>query len=165
MPYQSFPGSDGSFILGCANDGLWERLCKGIGHGDLLEDTRFTTNTDRVEHRAECVETLNQIFQDKPVAHWVDVISDAGVPCGPINKVSDVVNDAQVLSRNMVVDMPHPNVPDLRVPNSPLKLTETPPSIRRPPPLLGQHNEEILQESGFSQEQIGRLREKGVIGS
>ena len=135
------------------------------GADDLLEDPRFKTNTDRVEHRAECVETLNQIFQEKTVAQWVDVISDAGVPCGPINKVSEVVNDAQVLSRDMVVDMPHPNVPDLRVPNSPLKLTETPPSIRRPPPLLGQHNEEILEESGYSQEQIARLMEKGVIGS
>ena len=165
VPYQSFPGSDGSFILGCANDGLWERLCKAMGRSDLLEDPRFKTNTDRVEHRAECVETLNQIFQEKTVAQWVDVISEAGVPCGPINRVSDVVNDPQVLSRDMVVDMPHPNVPDLRVPNSPLKLTETPPSIRRPPPLLGQHNEEILEESGYSQEQIGRLREKGVIGS
>ncbi|MCH8107870.1 MAG: CoA transferase, partial [Chloroflexi bacterium] len=165
VPYQAFPGSDGSFILGCANDGLWERLCKGIGHPDLLEDVRFTTNTDRVEHRAECVESLNQIFREKPVGHWVDLISDAGVPCGPINKISDVVNDPQVLSRGMIVDMPHPNVPDLKVPNSPLKLTETPPSIRRPPPLLGQHNDEILGEAGYSQEQIGQLREKGVIGS
>ena len=99
------------------------------------------------------------------MGHWVALITDAGVPCGPINKVSDVVNDAQVLSRDMVVDMPHPKVPDLRVPNSPLKLTETPPSIRRPPPLLGQHNGEILEESGYSQEQIGRLRETGVIGN
>ena len=165
VPYQSFPASDGYFIVGCANQGLWERLCRGIDRPDLLEDPRFTTNTDRVEHRAECVETLSEIFQAKPVAYWAEVISQAGVPCGPINRVSQVVNDAQVKARNMIVDMPHPNVPDLRVPNSPLKLEETPSSIRRPPPLLGQHNEEILTDLGYGPSQITKFREKGVIGS
>ena len=165
VPYQSFPASDGYFIVGCANQGLWERLCRGIDRPDLLEDPRFTTNTDRVEHRAECVETLSEIFRAETVAYWAEVISQAGVPCGPINTVSQVVNDAQVNARNMIVEVPHPNVPDLRMPNSPLKLEETPSSIRRPPPLLGQHNEEILTESGYSPGQITKFREKGVIGS
>ena len=164
VPYQSFPGSDGFFILGCANQGLWERFCQAIDRTDLMEDPRFKTNTDRVAHRSECVELLSEIFRTKPVAAWVEKIEAAGVPCGPINRVSDVVNDPQVLARNMVLSMPHPNVPDLRVPNSPLKLTETPPSVRRPPPLLGQHNEEILAELGYTPEQMRRLREKGVIG-
>jgi len=165
VPYQSFPASDGYFIVGCANQGLWERLCRGIDRQDLLEDPRFTTNTDRVEHRAECVEALSEIFRAKPVAHWSEVISQAGVPCGPINRVSQVVNDAQVSARNMIVEVPHPKVPDLRMPNSPLKLEETPSSIRRPPPLLGQHNEEILIDLGYGPSQISKFREKGVIGS
>ena len=164
VPYQSFPASDGYFILGCGNQGLWERLCRGIGRTDLLEDPRFTSNTARVEHRAECVDVLSEIFQTATVAHWVDVISEAGVPCGPINRVPQVIEDAQVNARNMIVDMPHPRVPDLKVPGSPLKLAETPPSIRRPPPMLGQHNEEILAEFGYDGEKIERLREKGVIG-
>ena len=88
----------------------------------------------------------------------------AGVPCGPINRVSDVVNDPQVAARNMIADMPHPKVPDLRVPASPLKLTKTPPSIRLSPPDLGQDNEGILAESGYDAAQISALREKGVIG-
>ena len=92
------------------------------------------------------------------------MISQAGVPCGPINRVSDVVNDPQVLARDMIAEVPHPNVPELRMPNSPLKLTETPPSIRRPPPLLGQHNQEVLAELGYSPQQIGELRQKGVLG-
>jgi crotonobetainyl-CoA:carnitine CoA-transferase CaiB-like acyl-CoA transferase len=110
------------------------------------------------------VQLLSEIFRAKTVAEWVKIIGDAGVPCGPINRVSDVVNDPQVLARNMMVDIPHPKVPDLRVPYSPLKLTKTPPSVRHHPPLLGQNNEEILLEMGYSQKQISALREKGIIG-
>ena len=164
VPYQSFPASDGFFILGCGNQGLWERLCPGIGHPELLEDPRFESNTARVENRAQCVEVLSEIFKTRTVTEWVDIITEAGVPVGPINTVSDVISDAQVNARNMVVDMPHPNVPDLRVPFSPLKLAETPPAIRMAPPLLGQHNEEILTELGYTKDGISKAREKGVIG-
>ena len=129
-----------------------------------MDDPRFVTNDDRVAHRAECIETLSAIFKAKPVAHWVEVISDAGVPCGPINRVSEVVQDPQVLARSMMVDIPHPKVPELRVTGSPLKLSETPPSVRHHPPLLGQHNEEVLRELGYDAGKIDGLRKKGVIG-
>ncbi len=165
VPYQSFASSDGYFILGCANQGLWERTCRAIGRGELLEDPRFATNTDRVAHREECVGILAEAFRHKPTGHWVKVITDAGVPCGPINRVSDVVNNPQVLARNMIAAMDHPNVPGLKTPNSPLKLTESPASIRRPPPLLGQHNDEVLAEQGYTPEQVAGLRERGVIGA
>jgi crotonobetainyl-CoA:carnitine CoA-transferase CaiB-like acyl-CoA transferase len=164
VPYQTFPAADGFFIVGCANQGLWQRLCAAIGRPDLLQDPRFLTNDDRVAHRAECIATLSDIFRARPMAEWVDMISQAGVPCGPINRISDVVNDPQVLARDMITAVPHPTVPDLRMPGSPLKLTETPPSIRRPPPFLGQHNQEVLMELGYSPPQIAELRRKGVIG-
>ncbi len=164
VPYQSFPASDGYFILGVANQGLWERFCAAIERPDLLEDTRFKTNDDRVVHRAECVGLLSEIFRTRTVAEWVEVIERAGVPCGPINRVDDVVNNPQVQARNMIAELSHPNVPDLRIPNSPLKLAETPAAIKRPPPLLGQHNEEILAELGYEAEVIAELRRKGVIG-
>ena len=164
VPYQSFPAADGFFIVGVANQGLWQRFCNALERPDLMEDPRFVTNDDRVAHRAECIETLCNIFRAKPVAHWVELISDAGVPCGPINRVSEVVQDPQVLARSMMVDIPHPKVPDLRVTGSPLKLSETPPSVRHHPPLLGQHNEEVLLELGYDSSKIAHLREKGVIG-
>ena len=164
VPYQSFQASDGNFIVGVANQGLWERFCAGIGRPELLEDPRFKTNDDRVAHRAECVETLNAMFKTRTMREWVEIIEEAGVPCGPINRVDDVVNDPQVNARNMIADLVHPNVPDLRIPNSPLKLAETPASIRRPSPLLGQHNEEVLGELGYSAEAIRGLQERGVIG-
>ena len=164
VPYQSFPAADGYFILGVANQGLWERFCAAIDRPDLLADPRFLTNDDRVAHRAECVELLSGIFRTRTVAEWVEVIEQAGVPCGPINRVDDVVNNPQVQARNMIAQLSHPNVPDLKIPNSPLKLAETPPDLRRPPPLLGQHNEEILTELGYETEAIAELQRKGVIG-
>ena len=164
VPYQSFPAADGYFILGVANQGLWERFCAAIERPDLLADPRFLTNDDRVAHRAECVELLSGIFRTRTVAEWVEVIERAGVPCGPINRVDDVVNNPQVQARNMIAQLSHPNVPDLKIPNSPLKLAETPPDLRRPPPLLGQHNTEILAELGYEPEAIAELQRKGVIG-
>ena len=164
VPYQSFRAADGNFILGVANQGLWERFCAGIGRPDLMADPRFKTNDDRVSHRAECIDTLNQIFQAKTVAQWVEIIEQAGVPCGPINPVDAVVNDPQVNARNMIAQLNHPNVPDLKIPNSPLKLAETPPVINRPPPLLGEHNNEILAELGYNDSAIQALQQKNVIG-
>jgi len=164
VPYQSFNSSNGQFIIGCANQGLWERMARAIGQESMLDDPRYTTNTDRVDHRAECVGELNTVFATNTTDHWVDLIVAAGVPCGPINTVSEVVSNPQVLARNMIAEVDHPNVPNLKFPNSPLKLTDSPATIRRVPPLLGQHSEEILSESGYSGEEIAGLKERGVIG-
>ena len=165
VPYQSFSASDGQFIIGCANQGLWERMCRAIGQDAMLDDPRYITNTDRVEHRAECVGELSALFAQKTTAHWVDLIVEAGVPCGPINTVADVVSNPQVLARNMIAEVDHPNIPNLKFPGSPLKLTDSPATIRRVPPMLGQHNEEILEEAGYSPEKIADLKERGVLGS
>ena len=165
VPYQSFSASDGQFIIGCANQGLWERMCRAIGQDAMLDDPRYTTNTDRVEHRAECVGELSALFAQKTTVHWVDLIVEAGVPCGPINTVADVVSNPQVLARNMIAEVDHPNIPNLKFPGSPLKLTDSPATIRRVPPMLGQHNEEILEEAGYSPEKIADLKERGVLGS
>ena len=163
VPYQAFPSSDGFFIIGCGNDGLWRRLCPAIGREDLMDHPKFQTNTLRVENRAEIVSILSEHTKSKTTAEWVDIITEAGVPVGPINRVSDVVVDPQVLAREMMVDLPHPRVPDLKVPGSPLKLSDTPPSYRRRPPEHGEHNEEILTDLGYSKDDISKLKEEGAI--
>ena len=165
VPYQTFESNDGYFLIGCANQGLWEKLCTAISHPELTNDPRFDTNDNRVANRKDCVDALNSIFKTNNTVHWINTIVTAGVPCGPINNVKDVVEDEQVLARNMIVNIPgHPNVPDLRTPNSPLKLSLTPPQIKMPPPLLGQHNREVLQSLGFPESAISDLISKGVIG-
>ena len=163
-PYQAFTSSNGQFIIGCANQGLWERMCTAIGQEGMLKDPRYTDNTERVAHRTECVDELNAVFATNTTDHWVDRIVEAGVPCGPINTVSDVVNNPQVLARNMIAEVDHPAIPGLKFPNSPLKLTDSPATIRRVPPSLGQHNEEILIEAGYPAEIIADLKERGVLG-
>ena len=163
VPYQAFPSSDGFFIIGCGNDGLWRRLCPAIGREDIMEDPKFVTNTKRVENRAEIVSVLSDHLRNKTTQEWVDIITEAGVPCGPINRVSDVVVDPQVLARDMMIDLPHPEVPDLRLPGSPFKLYDNPATYRRPPPQHGQHNEEILADLGYSKEDIAQLKTDGAI--
>ncbi len=163
VPYQAFPSSDGFFILGCGNDGLWQRLCPAIGRDDLTDDPRFKTNSDRVRQRWELVSILSDHFQTRTTSEWVETIGNAGVPCGPINRISDVVTDPQVLSRDMMLSIPHPQVPDLKVPGSPLKLADTPPTVRHYPPSLGEHNEEVLTEMGYGKEVVVRFKDEGVI--
>lgn len=165
VPYQSFASSNGNFIVGCANQGLWERLCHALGLPRLLDDPRFATNTDRVEHRAQCVGALSDVLKGNTTEHWVSLIVEAGVPCGPINRVSEVLSSPQVLARNMVAEVKHPNVPNMKFPASPLKLTNSPATVRLAPPLLGQHNEEVLTEAGYSPGKIADLKARGVIGA
>ena len=162
-PYQAFPSSDGYFILGCGNDGLWRRLCPAIGLERLLDDPRFRTNLDRVKHREELASLLSDHFRTGTTARWLAELRDAGVPSGPINPVSEVLKDPQVLARDMIVAAPHPLVPELRVPGSPLKLSQSPPSVRRYPPSLGEHTSEVLGELGYSTQDIETLREEGVV--
>lgn len=162
-PYQIFEAADGYFIIGVANDGLWRRFCAGLELGHLVDDPRFAKNSDRVAHRDELVGYLSELFKTQPRHYWVDQIEEAGVPVGPINNVAEALADPQVAARNMVVAIPHPEIPDFRTIGTPIKLEGTPGSIRRPPPLLGQHTVEVLQEYGYQAEDIAGLRAQGVI--
>ena len=106
---------------------------------------------------------MSERFLTRTTDEWVQIIGSAGVSCGPINRVSDIVNDPQVLARDMMVSIPHPDVPDLKVPGSPLKLADMPPTVRHYPPSLGEHTQEVLVELGYSKEEVARLKEEDVI--
>ncbi len=162
-PYQCFPSADDYFIIGCANDGLWQRLCSAIGCDTLADDPRFRDNTSRVRNRKELNSILMELFKTKPASHWLALIEEGGVPCGPINTIADVLADPQVQARNMLVPVPHPQAPDLKVPAGPMKLYGTPATVRRHPPMLGEHTEEVLGELGYSSDGVLALRRDGAI--
>jgi len=155
--------SDGHITIGGANQRNWERICHAIGRTDLLSDTRFTANPDRMANRTELIDTLEATLATNTMAHWLSVLDEAGVPCGPINDMGKVYADPQVLARNMLLEIEHPTAGTINNVGMPLKLSETPGSVRRPPPLLGQHTDEVLAEFGYSDDDIARLREMGAV--
>jgi len=163
-PYQMFASGDGYFILGVANDGLWERFCTATGRSDLFDDPRFTTNPLRVDHRDELIAILAEMFLKGASAEWMALLDKAGVPNSPINQIPALVADAQVEEREMIVSVPHPEIPDLRMPGSPIRVENSPPSVRYYPPRLGEHTDVILEEMGYSAEDISHLREVGALG-
>ncbi len=170
VPYQVFevaPRADGSpdhIILAVGNDGQFARFCEVAGRPDLAADARFARNADRVRHRAELVPALEVIMKSRSKADWLPALEAAKVPCGAINHLGEVFADPQVQARDMVDTWSHPQREALRLVASPIKLSGTPVRRERPPPLLGQHTEEVLGGVlGMSAERIAQLRAKEVI--
>lgn len=145
-PYQAIRAQDGYLVVACGNDALWDKMVKecGIPFGD---DPVFRTNPDRVQHREELIERLeNEVFVHRPVAEWLTRLERAGVPAAPIQSFGEIFRDPQVRSRDMLQMVEHPTLGPLKQIGIPVKLSETPGAIRTPPPLLDQHRQEILQQ-------------------
>ncbi|MBX3599598.1 MAG: CoA transferase [Rubrivivax sp.] len=165
VPYQVFEVADGHLILAVGNDGQFERFCGVAGCPELATDPRFARNADRVRHRATLVPLLEPVLKRRTRADWLAALEAAKVPCGPINDLADVFADPQVRARGMTVAMAHPHTDALELVASPMKLSATPVQLRRPPPLLGQHTDEVLAEFGVTDDERRRLRALGVIGA
>jgi crotonobetainyl-CoA:carnitine CoA-transferase CaiB-like acyl-CoA transferase len=163
VPYQVFPTQDGEIFIVGSNQRLWTRLCQALRREDLLRDPRFDSNTERVNHRHVLVPILQGETQRYPTAELSEILDNAGVPCAPVNTLDHVLTDQQTRAREMIVDIPHPLIPDLRLLGLPIKLSETPGDIRLPPPLKGQHTEEVLIDLGYSTADITALRARQVI--
>ncbi|MFX1681461.1 CaiB/BaiF CoA-transferase family protein [Mitsuaria sp. CC2] len=163
VPYQVFQASDGHLIVAVGNDGQFVKFCELLGLPELPRDPRYATNSQRVRHRDELVPQLAARVAERPRQHWLDAMEAAKVPGGAINDLSEVFDDPQVQHRGMVVSMPHPHSDALRVVASPMKLSETPVAYRLPPPLMGQHTDEVLAELGHGPDAIAAWREEGVI--
>ena len=163
VPYQAFACADGRYItLGTGNDRLFRRFAEVAGV-DLADDPRFRSNPDRIRHRADLLPLLDAVFRTRPAAVWLEALRAAGVPCGPISTVDQIVVDPQVRAREMLVEIDHPSAGRITVPGLPVKCSATPGSIRRPPPRLGEHTVEVLGELGIPATEIPRLRREGVI--
>ena len=165
VPYQVFEVADGHLILAVGNDSQFQRFCAVAGCPDLAHDERFARNAARVRHRDVLVPLLAQRMVRRTRTDWLAALDAAQVPCGPINDLAEVFADPHVRARGMTTTMAHPHTDDLQLVASPMKLSATPPQVRRPPPLLGQHTDEVLAELGIDGAERERLRARGVIAS
>ena len=164
VPYQAFMCKDGKYInVAVGSERIWERFCQGMEREDLKDHPDYATNSVRVNNRGAMVSMLQEIFLTRPVAEWVKDLQAANVPCGPINDLADVFADPQVLARNMYLEMAHPTLGSIKQTGLPIKFSLTPGGLDRHPPLLGEHNQEILKSLGYSEADVQSLKTQSVI--
>ncbi|HET7876664.1 MAG TPA: CoA transferase [Methylomirabilota bacterium] len=164
VPYQAFRARDGYLIIGAGNDRLWKAFCDVIGAPEWADDPRFATNLKRVERREELVRLIEERLQARSRDEWIAAFAAAGLPTGPINTIDQVFADRQVLHRGMVQEIDHPTAGRVRLVGIPVKFSATPGEIKLPPPLLGQHTDEVLTGLlGLDPQELESLRADGVI--
>lgn len=163
VPYQGFKAKDGFFMLAVGNDSQYRDMCLAINKAELWEDIRFQTNTGRVKHREELVNTLGQAFLENDREHWLDIFNNNNVPATPVNDLLEALDDKQVNSRGLVEDIKHSSINNLKMVASPFKHSLEKTRLE-PPPLLAQHSKEILQNVlGFSDSDLDKLEQSQVI--
>ncbi len=158
-PYQVFKGRDKYFAFGTGNDLQWAKFCQVIERPEWITDERFATNPKRVENRETLIPLLDELFAAEDAAVWLELGERIGLPAAPINAIDEVFADPQVQARNNVVEVEHPTAGRVKIGASPLNVVTAPPKVRYPPPLLGEHNAEILRDVlGYDDERIAELR-------
>ncbi|HEX3350922.1 MAG TPA: CaiB/BaiF CoA-transferase family protein [Acetobacteraceae bacterium] len=165
VPYQVVPTADGFMVLSIGNDPTFARFCENFGLTHLLADERFATNAARVTNRQLVTDTLTPVMQQHPTGWWVERLEALKIGCGPINTLAEVFADPQVEARGVRVKMSHATAPDgVTVIANPVRLSETPPDYRIPPPTLGEHTDSVLRELiGLSPQDLSSLRADRVI--
>lgn len=164
VPYETLEAADGELVVAVGNDSLWRSFCTLVELEALTADPRFATNKDRVEHRDALRPILVERFRTQTVGHWIAALTAGGIPCGAVRDLDQVFSDPQVLERAMVVALNHPVAGAIRALGVPVKMNDTPGSVRTPPPTLGQHTEQVLtQDLGYEHSAIEQLRKDGAI--
>ncbi len=163
VPYQLFETADGHLVLAVGNDEQYRRCCEVLGEPGLATDPRYARAANRVRHRDTLVPALTAAFKKDTKAHWLAALEAVTVPCGPINNLAEVFNDPQVQHRGMRQAVPHALAEGLHVVGSPMKLSATPVQVKRGPPLLSEHTDEVLGELGLDSNERARLRGLGVV--
>jgi succinate--hydroxymethylglutarate CoA-transferase len=185
VPYSGFKTLDGDILFGGGNDRLFALLCTRLGHPEWATDPRFVTNSKRVENRNIIEGLIESVTRTKTTAEWLRIFEGSGMPYSAINDIqttmkhehgawtlrggwiltrSELIHVTLVLARNMVTEIDHPACGPLKMVNTPVKYSYSTPGIRSPPPLLGEHTDEVLREVlGSSEEEIEQLRREGVL--
>ena len=164
VPYQTFQTSDSWIIVAVGNDGQFRHFVKAGDRELLADDPRFATNPARIEYRDALIPLLAAMVKEKTKVEWISHLESVGVPCGPINNLQEVFENEQVVARGIQLNVPHPTAGSMKLVASPMRLSKTPVTMRMPPPLLGEHTEEILSATlHYTYEQIAQFRSKGII--
>ena len=161
-PYQAFETADGWINIGAANQTNWERLVTVLGAPELNDDPRFASNAERIVNREALEEVLSVILRTRSTAEWLDLLETSGIPAGPVLSIDEMHHDPQTLARDMVPEVTHPVAGVVRTLGLPVKFSETPGSVDRASPVLGQHTREVLLEAGYSQAQVDDLIRVGA---
>ncbi|PIC82830.1 CaiB/BaiF CoA-transferase family protein [Sporosarcina sp. P1] len=164
VPYQSFKTKDQDIILAVGNDGQWAKCCDSLGWTDLYNNHKYKKNSDRVDNRNDLIPIISERLSKLTNEEIIKKLEAVGVPCGPIHTLDQVLEHPQVKAREMVLDVEHPIVNNLKIPGFPVKLSDTPATLTRYPPLLGEHTEEVMAELGYTSDEIKGLKERLVIG-
>jgi formyl-CoA transferase len=165
VPYRNYEGSDGLyFFAACFTDKFWNNLCNALGRPELIDDERFKNNTLRTANRHQIDGILEDEFAKQPAAHWVKTLSDADVPCAMVQDYhTALTTDPQVKHIGAVIEMNHPVAGRMTNLANPVNLHGTPAEMRRPPPVLGEHSEEVLKQNGFTAKEMDELLTSGVV--
>jgi crotonobetainyl-CoA:carnitine CoA-transferase CaiB-like acyl-CoA transferase len=162
-PYEVFPTRDGELMIAGGNDRLFALLCGAVGMTELVSDTRFSTNPDRVQNRQELVAILSGRLRERDTSEWHERLSAAGVPAAPVADVGDIAAAEQTAALEILQPITHLRIPNLRLPALPLSFEGIRSTHRSPPPLVGEHSAEVLAEVGYSDAEIAALAAEGVI--
>ena len=163
-PYDAFKTRDGDIIIAIGNDGQYARFCQAAGAPELIADVRFQDQPSRVAHRTDLTALLEPAMRERTTAEWIQVLEPLGVPCGPINRLDQVFADPQVVHRGLRVEVPHALAGQLPLVANPIKYSRTPIRYEAPPPMLGQHTDDVLRNLlEKSEDELAALRNRGAI--
>jgi crotonobetainyl-CoA:carnitine CoA-transferase CaiB-like acyl-CoA transferase len=163
-PYQAFEAADGPIMIGVANDNLWRKFCAVAGLDTIVDDPRFRTNADRAAHRKETIGQVESAIAQHPVAYWNDALAGAGVPCAPINSIAQLLEHPHTRASGIIVEYEHQAAGRLRGVAHPVLIDGAERQAGLPPPMHGQHTDEVLTEMGLSSETIAELRQARIVG-
>jgi len=162
-PYQAMRCADGYVTIGAANQRLFLKLCEVLGHPEWASMPEYADNASRVRHRDQLAQRIEAVMSSESCEHWITRLDQNDIPCGPINTYAQVFADPQVVAREMVVNVEHPALGSIRALGSPIKMSATPPNVRRRAPLLAENTDAVLHEAGLSKSEIDELRRLGAI--